>query len=50
MSIETRIHPITTDLPSTLAEWRAYSTFPIGALWEHGDPRGTPNRQVTTIW
>jgi hypothetical protein len=28
------IHPMTTDLPSTLTEWRAYCTFPLLAVWE----------------
>jgi hypothetical protein len=28
------IHPITADLPSTLAEWRAYCTWPTLAVWD----------------
>ena len=28
------ISPITTDLPSTLAEWRAYGTYPLISAWD----------------
>jgi hypothetical protein len=34
MSNESHPHPVTSGLPSTLAEWRGYSVFPIGALWD----------------
>jgi hypothetical protein len=34
MPPESPIHPITTDLPSTLVKWRGYKTFPTFTVWE----------------